>query len=106
MFKMKLNKIFLILGIVAVITLLSFIIVNQVNANAIKEKQDTENYTEWLASNCKCLERGRVSCPFGFELKNDTCTYGTYYTNKLLDCSKYDCSGEIKSWDDITEKWK
>jgi hypothetical protein len=110
---MKLNKIFPILGILAAMVILLFVIANLINANAIKEKQTADNYNEWLAENCKCLEKEKVSCPFGFKLKDNVCigdTYlnnrGIYISSKLLDCSKYNCSGEIKSWDNSTNQWK
>lgn len=104
--KKRIRNSILIAGFVFIVALLLIFIGNQINANAIKEKQAIENYTEWLAETCNCLERNIISCSERFELKNNICTDGEYITNKLLICSKYNCSGEIKLWNNKTEKWE
>lgn len=106
----KSKKLIQIMGVIFIITLavalLLMFIGNQMRTNAIKENQATENYTEWLANNCNCSARDRILCPDGFELKNNVCMNKNGYTNVLEACSEYNCSGEIKLWDNETGKWE
>ncbi len=88
----------------AVAFLLMFI-GNQMRANTVKEQQSIENYTEWLANNCNCTARNEISCLNGFELENNTCMNGKYYTNVLEICTEYKCSGKIEIWNNETEQW-
>ena len=104
----KITKISLALGITLVVGLLLMTIGNKIKSDIIKENQEAQEYQEWLVENCDCLKRERITCPTGFEMLNQTCRNedaGTY-TNKLLICSEYNCSGEIKLWNNETEKWE
>ncbi|VVB82483.1 Uncharacterised protein [uncultured archaeon] len=98
----------LIFVITTVVTILLMLIGNQIRSNTIKEQQDAQDYSVWLAENCNCLAHDRISCPTGFELQNKTCINKTQnvYTYKFLECSEYNCSGEIKLWDNQIGAWQ
>ena len=72
-------------------------------ANTIKEQIV---YEEWLVDNCDCFERERLKCSEGFELVGRICKAKGTYTNVLLGCSKYNCSGEIHLFNLEEEKWQ
>lgn len=105
--KKILKQIIVIAGVVLITAFLLMAIGNKMRADAIKEQHAEENYSSWLAENCKCLERNIIFCPEGFILKNQSCVneQEKTFTNKLAGCSKYDCSGEIKLWNNETNKW-
>ena len=102
----------LIFGIVAVL-LGAVIVANKViTGNAIKEQQNQlAEYQKWLVENCECLEQNHSVCTLeGFEY-NQTRNLCVNYGKKLvtypgLACSKYDCSGEMKIWNDEIEMWE
>ena len=71
---------------------------------------------DWLVDNCECIERENLKCDEGFELFEEErlckrtiikcpseivldiegiCKSEKQYTNVLLGCSKYNCTGEI-----------
>jgi hypothetical protein len=104
----KINKIFLIVGITLAVALLLMTIGNKMKADAIKEKQDAENYNEWLAENCNCLVKEKITCPTGFEILDKLCYNSAkgIYTSRVIKCSEYNCSGEIKIWNNETGKWE
>ena len=56
---------------------------------------DNEFEKDYFFENCDCLERGRLSCKEGFELRDSACWQNTTFTNPIRSCSKYDCSGTI-----------
>lgn len=99
----------LIFGIIVVLLVVVIIVNKVMTANVIKEQ---ETYERWLLNNCDCIEWERIKCPKRFEwspergwcvgLNTETLTL----TNKRLACSQYNCSGEIKVWNNETEKWE
>jgi len=106
--KKLLRNTILIFGIV-VILLGVVIVVNKVmTANVIRE---LEKYNNFLSENCECLENSIPKCTLdGFEYNkarklcvNEREKSVTYPT---LGCFKYDCSGEIKLWNNETLKWE
>jgi len=105
---MKLKKIALVIGMVLITAFVLMMIGDKIKSNVIKEQQLQENYSTWLAQNCKCLERNIIFCQTGFTLKNEVCINESAktYTSVLLSCSEYNCSGEIKSWNNETNKWE
>lgn len=95
--------------VIIVILLGIVIFANKViTTNAIKEQ---ETYESWLGENCNCTERERPKCSLeGFEY-NKTRSFCVnndkkFITYPSLGCSKYNCSGEIKLWNNITEIWE
>ena len=101
------KKIALVMGMVLITAFLMMIIGDKIKANILKENQESQAYQEWLAENCNCLAHGRIMCPTGFELKNQSCVNEQQktYTNLLAGCSEYNCSGKIKSWNNETGNW-
>ena len=97
----------LIAGISIIIIFLFMIIGDKVKANILKENQETQAYQNWLSENCDCLAHERLFCPSGFQMVNSTCINvdEKTFTNKLAGCSEYNCSGEIKNWDNDNGKW-
>jgi len=104
----KLTKISLVIGITLVVGLVLMVVGNKIKGDILREYQEEQLYQEWLVENCKCLARERISCPSGFQMINQTCKdeSASTVTSKLISCSEYDCSGEIKSWNNETEKWE
>ena len=96
----------LIIGITLAVALLLILVGNQMKANAVKEKQAQEDYSEWLSKNCTCLEYNIPFCLGGYELKNNACFNGEGYTTVLEACSEYNCSGEIKLRINETDTWE
>ncbi len=103
--KKLLRNTILIFGGIVVLLILIVVINKVMTANAIKEQ---EIYREWLRDNCNCTERARIKCPDGFEWNSERhwCINGKSLTSPSLGCSKYDCSGEIKIWNNETEVWE
>ncbi len=101
----------LIMILIALIILL-IVIINvkkTITTNAIKKEQkEQQAYEEWLVENCECIERERILCPKGFELKDNLCKNETkkIFTNVLAACSKYNCSEEIHIFNSEEEKWQ
>jgi hypothetical protein len=106
---MKNKKIFLVVGIILLIVISGFLINKKITADAIREKQEAENYLSKLADNCDCLARERYYCLLeDFELEGDYCIGKKtgVATMRVLGCSEYNCSGEIKIWNNQTLKWE
>ncbi len=57
---------------------------------------------------CRCFERERLKCSgkFEFDEERRLCVNGKDVTNVLLSCSKYECSGQIHSFNFDTKKWE
>jgi hypothetical protein len=103
------NKIFLIVGIILLIVTAGFLVNKKITADAIRERIEAENYLSELAENCDCLVRERYYCPLeDFELRGIVCVGKVtgVVTPRVLGCSEYNCSGEIKVWNNQTEKWE
>lgn len=97
----------LIAGIAVIATFLLMVIGNKMKANIIKENQEAGKYSEWLSENCNCTKHERYFCKEGFVLNETYCINEVpEITNRLMGCSEYDCSGEIKSWNNKTGKWE
>jgi hypothetical protein len=104
----NLNKIALIIGMVLITAFVLMMIGDKIKANVIKQNDEMQAYETWMAQNCNCLKRDISICPIGFTMINQTCMgeFQKGYTNNLLVCSQYNCSGEIKSWNNETNKWE
>ena len=98
----KTKKIIIILLIVAFLVSIGIYLKSIITANTIKEQQ---KYEEWLKDNCNCTIKERLRCPEGYELNGKTCIGWKSFTNPVLTCSQYNCSGEIMDWDENKEKW-
>jgi len=105
----KIIRNIIVIGMITIIVALSLMLIGrQITANAIKEKQKLQAYEDWLVENCTCLAKERIMCPDGFELKGNWCFNNSknYFTNILKACSQYNCSGEIKLYNNQTQKWE
>ncbi|MEK6898067.1 MAG: hypothetical protein AABX28_01780 [Nanoarchaeota archaeon] len=108
--KMKIAR-NLIIALV-VIALAAAIVVYSMNkitiANTIKEQKEQEVYAEWLIDNCDCIEKDKIKCSDGFKLEGNLCRNETLkvFTNVLKACSKYECDGEIKVYNNKTGIWE
>jgi len=91
------------------IAISGFLINKKITADVIKEKMEAENYLSDLAENCECLARERYYCFLeDFELEGEFCVEKKtgIVTARVLGCSEYNCSGEIKIWNNLTKKWE
>lgn len=107
--KKKGTKLIMILIALTILLIVTINVKKTITINAIKKEQkEQEAYEEWLIENCECLERERILCPEGFELKNNLCKNETrkVLTNKLKACSRYNCSSEIKQFNFEIRKWE
>lgn len=97
----------LVAGISLIVIFLLMIIGDEIKANAIKEIQESQAYSNQLAQNCTCLAHEKLFCNSGFELKGNRCVNESenLFTNAYAGCSEYNCSGEIKIWNNETNKW-
>ena len=112
--KRKKNKFNRELVFIAVITFLlivsiSFFMIkfNSINSEVIDdEKLFDEDF--FSGDNCRCFERERLKCSGEFELVEGSrlCKKGNEVTNVLLGCSKYECSGQVYSFNFDTKKWE
>ena len=104
----NLKKTALILGMVLITAFLLMLIGDKIKANMVKEDNEAQAYETWLTQNCNCLERTKFGCVEGYVLLNRSCVneQTKSFTNVLLGCSKYDCSGEIELWNNETNKWE
>lgn len=79
------------------------------NSHENKNKGEAANVSvDFFSDNqCACLERNLLDCSSGYELKENVCVNQTLktYTNPLLKCSKYDCSGATYTFDNETDSW-
>ena len=96
----------LVIGIVVVVAVLLMLIGNKMRENSLNEKKEAEKYNNWLAENCECLEKNKIFCPGDFELNGSFCVLGDESTSRLIGCSLYNCSGEIKTWNNVSEVWE
>lgn len=100
--KIQWKKIIIALIFLLIMTAVTIQVRKVLIENAIKKQVA---YEEWLYENCQCMEKERIKCPEGFELKGRICKAEGKWTNVLLACSKYNCTEEIKLWNNETEKW-
>jgi len=108
--KKLIRNILIVAGIILAVALILMLIGNKMKADVIKAQQEAENYSKWLSGNCGCLERNKPVCTLdGFEYNStrNLCVNSAEkkITFSSLGCSKYNCSGEIKLWNNETEKW-
>ena|SRR3990167_5933393 len=85
-----------------------FLIKSSAKNNASSNNIESSYTSDFFIDNqCICLERGIKKCSEGFELSGNLCINKdkTYFTNILLGCSKYDCSGGIYELDNKTKEW-
>ena len=105
----KNKKIILAVGIILLIAISGFLFYKKITADAIREKMEADNYLSDLADNCDCLVRERYYClQEDFELEGIYCVGQKtgVVTSRVLGCSQYNCSGEIKIWNNETWKWE
>ena len=67
-----------------------------------------ENFSFYEDEVCRCIERKRLRCLEGFELdsENRLCRKGNDFTNVILGCSKYECSGTIYEFNFENKIWE
>jgi hypothetical protein len=99
--KKRTKQIFIAGVFLILIIAIGFYVKSAMNANAIQQK----NYEGWLKDNCNCTLKEKVICREGYELVGSICKGFGAYTNPLLTCSQYNCTGEIVNWDNDKEKW-
>ena len=108
MFKIK-KKIFFIF-VAALLFLVSGVLIsNKIQGDAIKAQQESEAYFDWLHDNCDCLARERYYClQDNFEVEGDYCVGQKtgVVTTRVFGCSEYNCSGEIKLWNNQALNWE
>tara|TARA_Y100000296_G_scaffold84834_1_gene119212 strand:- start:2194 stop:2529 length:336 start_codon:yes stop_codon:yes gene_type:complete len=108
--KNKFNeKLVLIMIIVflLIISILFFIIkFNNINSEVIDNSLFLEEF--FSEDNCRCFERERLKCDeeFEFDEERRLCKKGNEVTNVLLGCSKYECSGQVYSFNFNTKEWE
>ncbi len=97
----------LIAGISLIVIFLLMIIGEKIRADVVKQNQESQAYLDWMSQNCDCLAHDRLFCNPGFELKSHNCVNinEKLFTNAIAGCSEYNCSGEIKIWNNETNKW-
>ena len=103
------KKIFWTIAIIIVILLASAIFINKVKTgNAIREVEEQKTLESMFSDNCKCVEKERVGCSSGFELKGGICKNETLkiFTNVLKGCSEYECSGGNYVFNSIKQIWE
>ncbi|HTZ41852.1 MAG TPA: hypothetical protein VMC07_01430 [Candidatus Omnitrophota bacterium] len=110
--KIAKRMIIIVSGIVALMIIASAFILtkNMINSNDAKQqKQEAENYQNWLANNCQCLSYEKYFCmnesfapvgKFCYDSKDNI------FTNALADCSVYSCFGQNITWNNQTERWE
>lgn len=107
------RNILIICGIFLICMFLFFGIKKYITGQAIKEQNEAnqiqEDYKEWLAENCKCLERKIIECPEGYAPFEDKpfCYNQSLnkITNRYLICSKYECKDGIRDFNFDANKW-
>jgi len=109
--KKIIRNIAIAIGITLAVGLILMLIGNKMNSNAIKSQQEAENYQDWLSETCECLAKTRHVCTLnGFEYNatRNLCVNSAEktVTTSSMRCSEYNCSGEIKLWNNITEIWE
>ena len=100
------KNIILALAVLVMVLVIVTNVENALVANAIKEQREEEAYVDKLVDNCDCIERERLKCSEGFELRGNVCKRDGEWTNVLLGCSKYNCSEGIHEFNFDTEKWQ
>jgi hypothetical protein len=76
-----------------------------INRNVEREQLATANYSQWLAQHCVCLQQNLIYCPEGYDLIGKLCLNKSVSTPTLKGCSKYNCAGQIKTFDVDSQKW-
>jgi|TARA_B100001971_G_C18137174_1_gene508298 hypothetical protein len=107
----KINKKLIFIAIITFLLIISagFFMTkfNRINSKVIdNEKSFTEDF--FSGDNCRCFEREKPKCSGEFELDEERklCVNGKDVTSILLGCSKYECSGQVYSFNFDTKKWK
>lgn len=104
--KKIIKNVILILAVLVAVLVIVTNVENALTANVIKEQIEQKVHEEELVDNCDCIERERWKCSGGFELIGRACKRDNEWTNVLLGCSRYNCSGEIHKFNFDTEKWE
>ena len=111
--KMKFKQIVVLGIIIAVLAGAIFLVVNfnSITTKSVENKElEQERYGDWLAEECECLERGKLTCMDGFSLIGNLCRNSTakLFTYPRAECSKYNCTtnetNEIVNW--TGEEWR
>jgi hypothetical protein len=106
-----LKYLFVIVAVILVSGLGYYYVDKTLTANAIRNERMQEirydDYIEWLAENCVCIEKKFYHCAEDFELKGETClsSDGKFFSRRLISCSKYDCSGDVRNFNFNETKW-
>ena len=111
--KKDIKKVILTIVILIVVLILVIFVRKGLTSNIIESQVPD---IDWLIDNCECIERENLKCPQYFELVEGKrmckrtitecpselmldikgiCKTEILYTNVLLECSKYNCTGEI-----------
>ncbi|MEJ2267777.1 MAG: hypothetical protein P8X70_01740 [Nanoarchaeota archaeon] len=103
--KKLLRNAILIFGFTILLLVIAIFVEKVMTANLIKEQ---EVYGEWLKDNCNCTEYERIKCPEGFEWNAERhwCMDEGKLTNPRMGCSRYDCEGDIKIWNNRKNIWE
>jgi len=101
--RIKNEKLYIIGAIVIALVLLIFFLYG-----LNKNKQVPDDFDFYFEDVCRCLERDRLKCSNGFELDEErrACIKEGEYTNVLLGCSKYECSGDLYDFNFEKDKWE
>ena len=104
---------FVVIGIILV--LVAFLLVGlytKINYDRdLKKNADLEDplsQSFYSEDSCRCVERERLKCPEGYELNSEGrfCSNGESFTNVVLGCSAYECSGVIYSFNFENRTWQ
>ncbi len=114
--KQKIDRKKIIITIVLALTIIAGVFgVNKVITSYVIKSEIPDS--DWLQDNCECVEREKLKCPGEFKLDvekrmcrkatvvcpekgeivlyDKDCKEEVAWTNVLLGCSKYNCTGEI-----------
>jgi len=106
--KKSLEKIIIIIGVTLIVYFSLMLIGNKMRTDAVKEQEKQKSYYEWLIENCECAIKDRFFCSDGFVLTGTRCYKNATktYSNRLIGCSKYECSEGVAIWNNLTLKWE
>lgn len=104
--KLDIKRIIILTVVTLLLLLIIFSIKSYITSKAIQEQKEQEEYSIWLAENCKCLERNHIVCVDDFEYNGEYCVKDKYISRVHKKCSKYDCNGEIQILNLETLKWQ
>ena len=109
--KKLIKNIIIVAGIILAVAFVLMFIGNKMRADTIRAQQEAENYQNRLSETCECLERNKPVCTlngFEYDSSRKLCVNSVEktITSPSLGCSKYNCSGEIKLWNNLTQKWE